>query len=442
MQLEVTRCQAETISVKLLVIFGRIGNIRDRRDANGIQAGTAAALDENLEPKSEVNQRSCNDRVIRLSPKSCISEGIVIGRNPTEHVKPIGPGRMGRKQNSGNSAAFFRIGSVVQICEVIAELGLDVTEALGRAGMSQELFADQETLLPLEMIDGLIHDIETRTGCDHIGMLMGRLPGNLGLPEFLLRAAPSPQHGLVDFIGFMNSLPRAGGVYLNVVGEEATFGYVPVAARLRTAHHIADFGVCQPVRMLRDCLGADFKPVRVNLPRRTPSNTAPYRNFFGILPKFNATETSLTFHAGLLEKPSMHANPQLHALLKKYVPKEIGLATQIGRMLPLLIYRGDISRAAIAEAMNMPPRTLHRRLAADGTNYRSILGSVRSEIGRHLIENTDLTISAIASYLLYSDLPAFSREFAKAHGAPPLTWRKSSLDERAKARTLLGSAPG
>ena len=334
-------------------------------------------------------------------------------------------GEMLQERSNPERTAFFRAGSVAQIVQVIGDLGLDCRQVMTAVGVSPEIFHEEEALLPLEIIDELISEIERATGCDHLGFLMGRLPCNLGLPEFLLRTAPTVRQGWKEFIGFMNSASRAGAVYLNVWDDEATVGYVPVVAKLKAAHHISDYGLAQIIRMLRDCCGPDTRPIRLQMPRKAVADTAPYRQFFGVVPSFDAGEASITFDAKLLDFKPLKADPQLHALLKKYVPGETRITTFVTRLLPGMIFRGDFSNESVADAIGVRPRTLHRKLAIEGTTYRAILASVRLEMGRQLVEQTSLRMSAISGQLAYSDLPSFSREFRKVFGVSPKTWRRT-----------------
>lgn len=85
---------------------------------------------------------------------------------------------------------------------------------------------------------------------------------------------------------------------------------------------------------------------------------------------------------------------------------------------------GNVSKAAVAKAVKLQPRTLHRKLAAEGTSYRQLLDMVCGEMGRRRIENTSLSLSTIASQLGYADLAAFSRHFRALFGASPRTWRR------------------
>jgi AraC-like DNA-binding protein len=332
------------------------------------------------------------------------------------------------------ASSLFRVGSVMQVTEVLCQLGLDPQSVMSDAGLTDLLLDDPETLLPLQMLDNLVSTIETASECDHVGFLVGRIRGHLGLPEFLLRHAPTLRQGFIDFIDLINGTNRAGGLHLHEFEGEATLGYEPVIPGLRTAGVFSDYAIAQLNRMLLEARGPDFKATEVWLPRKPPANTIPYRTFYGVMPRFNAVEASIKFSSDFLDEPAVGADLKLYSYLLRRRPNEHKVSTLVTRILPAMILRGKVSKTAVAQALDLHPRTLHRKLAADGSTFQFLLNTVRGEMGRHRVENTSLSLSTIAIHLGYSDLSAFSRHFRELFGESPQKWR-----QRQSAKESLGS---
>ena len=72
----------------------------------------------------------------------------------------------------------------------------------------------------------------------------------------------------------------------------------------------------------------------------------------------------------------------------------------------------------------MHSRTLHRRLAARGTNFRALADECRYAIARQMLEDTDSDVGHIADLLDYADTSAFARAFRRWSGTTPSRWRK------------------
>ncbi|MGV0691086.1 AraC family transcriptional regulator ligand-binding domain-containing protein [Mycolicibacillus trivialis] len=99
-----------------------------------------------------------------------------------------------------------------------------------------------------------------------------------------------------------------------------------------------------------------------------------------------------------------------------------GLAAQVrGR---LIRDPGQLpAMAVIAEEMAMTERTLHRRLAAEGTSYRGLVDEVRVALAVALLES-GLTVEETARQLGYSETAAFTRAFIRWTGERPSAHRK------------------
>jgi AraC-like DNA-binding protein len=74
----------------------------------------------------------------------------------------------------------------------------------------------------------------------------------------------------------------------------------------------------------------------------------------------------------------------------------------------------------IAAGMHIAERTLHRRLAREGTSYRALLDEVRETLAKELLAN-GLTVKEVSDRLGYSEPAAFTHAYTRWHGAPPRT---------------------
>jgi AraC-like DNA-binding protein len=69
------------------------------------------------------------------------------------------------------------------------------------------------------------------------------------------------------------------------------------------------------------------------------------------------------------------------------------------------------------------PRTLNRRLSAEGTRFRTAANEIRFEIARQLVADTTFSFGQVAAVLDYSEASAFTRAFRRWSGQTPTTWR-------------------
>lgn len=76
------------------------------------------------------------------------------------------------------------------------------------------------------------------------------------------------------------------------------------------------------------------------------------------------------------------------------------------------------SMAIIAADVHMTERTLHRKLAAEGTSYRALLDETRAAIATEMLDS-GLTVEATARRLGYSESAAFTRVYTRWNCHPP-----------------------
>ncbi|MDP9923299.1 AraC-like DNA-binding protein [Variovorax boronicumulans] len=78
---------------------------------------------------------------------------------------------------------------------------------------------------------------------------------------------------------------------------------------------------------------------------------------------------------------------------------------------------------AMALELALEPRTLRRKLEAQGTSYRQILADVRRGLAIEYLRKTRMTTEEIASRLGYSDAANFRHAFARWTGKTPHAYR-------------------
>jgi AraC-like DNA-binding protein len=82
--------------------------------------------------------------------------------------------------------------------------------------------------------------------------------------------------------------------------------------------------------------------------------------------------------------------------------------------------------------LHMTPRTLHRRLLAEGTSYRALLESVLHTLATEHVKSGHFTMEEIAYRLGYTDLANFRRAFKRWESVPPSAYREKK-GKRARA---------
>jgi AraC-like DNA-binding protein len=83
--------------------------------------------------------------------------------------------------------------------------------------------------------------------------------------------------------------------------------------------------------------------------------------------------------------------------------------------------------AAIARLLQTHPRTLQRRLAAEGTTFDTLLDAVRRAAAHRLITETDVPLSQVTAMVGLAEQSALSRAVRRWFGVTPRDLRRNPV---------------
>jgi AraC-like DNA-binding protein len=99
-----------------------------------------------------------------------------------------------------------------------------------------------------------------------------------------------------------------------------------------------------------------------------------------------------------------------------------GVAGHVGRLL-IAQMGEDTSLEAVSARLQLPPRTVRRRLQREGTSFRDLSAQLRKEMALRCLRDTELTVEDIACALGFSDAANFRHAFRGWTGVCPQEMR-------------------
>lgn len=92
---------------------------------------------------------------------------------------------------------------------------------------------------------------------------------------------------------------------------------------------------------------------------------------------------------------------------------------------------GDVpSLEEVAAVLAVHPRTLRRRLSAEGVTFRELVNETRAILARELLVEVGLNVDQVSRRLGYAEPSAFTHAFVRWYGVPPSTFREAARPER------------
>lgn len=313
---------------------------------------------------------------------------------------------------------------------LLQRLGLEPGALLRAARLPPDLFGRPRPQLEPEALSRLWAVLEERFGAEALPLTVGQeiTAEVMSPPLFAAYCSPDLATALGRLARFK---PLIGPLLL---GTERTPAGLVVS-------HGAPPGIQVPqgflvtelvflVDLARRATGRRIVPRAVELAAlpRDPG----YRAFFGVTPRL-AQRNRLVFAAEDATRPFRSANDRLFAAFEPDLRQRLddldagrSLAERLRACLMEALPAGQAEVGTVARRLGMSPRSLQRRLAADGTGFQAELAALRARLARGYLSGTTHSLAEIAFLLGYDDPSAFFRAFRGWTGTTPQALRSAA----------------
>jgi AraC-like DNA-binding protein len=188
----------------------------------------------------------------------------------------------------------------------------------------------------------------------------------------------------------------------------------------------AESNVAELLQVARLLVGRPLVPTEVTFRHRAPKDTSAHAAHFGVAPRFEAAQDGLVLPAEVLGWPTVSGNTRLlahferecQALLRRF-PADPEVTARVRQLLSEAMSGGRPSADEVARRAGMSPRTLHRRLAGEGSRFQALLDEVRAEFARRYLGQAALAPGEVSHLLGFANPSAFHRAFRRWTGGTP-----------------------
>jgi AraC-like DNA-binding protein len=195
----------------------------------------------------------------------------------------------------------------------------------------------------------------------------------------------------------------------------------------------AEFVLAGLLRLLRVFGGARVELSAVRFEHARPAYHHEYAIAFGGAERFAQDFTGLEFDSRLLDRPHLHRQPELHALLRAGAERSLERLSRPKTFVERV--QAFVRTQPVASALDMnlaarelglSIRSLRRRLADEGTSYRALTQAALQESALAMLRDPERTVQATADALGFADATAFHRAFRRWTGVTPAQYRESN----------------
>lgn len=321
--------------------------------------------------------------------------------------------------------------------------GVGAAELLAGSGVDPTSLTDADARIPLATEELLWERAAKLCGDDCFGLHAAALirPGVFDVMDYAIRTAPTLRQSLERLARYNRLVHDVAAFRIVDVGETVRVEHGFVSPGHRPCRQASEFTLASlPVVAAQIAGGRVLSALAVQFAHPAPANLAPYREAFGVRPRFDAEVSAIEFDAARLREPLPGADPGLsrivtaHAerLLAELGPPQPGLAEQVRRFIAESLDQGAPTLRDVAQRLHLSERSLQRRLDEEGCRFAGLVEQVRRELALRYVADRKLALGEVAYLLGFAEPSPFHRAFKRWTGMTPAAARRQQATPPSK----------
>lgn len=309
--------------------------------------------------------------------------------------------------------------------------GLDPLRLASEAGVPVAALSDPDLKIPVSAVAWMLEAAAQRSGLQDFAIRLAetRRLSNMGAVGLIAREQSNLRKSLEVMAQFQWMQSEAVSVYIEETPEIGVVRVDVITTGQRTTRQAVELAVGALCRNVRALMGERWRPEAVCFTHAAPPDLVAHRRLFGLTPLFDQDFDGVVFTRADFDAPITSADPAMARQIERYVDQIAGRQVksardEVGELIVLLLPTGVCNADRVARHLGVNRRTVHRRLAAEGTSFSELMDQVRMQLAQSLMANASRTLAAIAEHLGFSSASTFSHWFQRTHDCSPRAFRK------------------
>ena len=321
----------------------------------------------------------------------------------------------------------------------LRRLGLDTYPFLEEAGLEPDDLADPDDRLPYEKLLLVWVSALRASGDPYLGLHASQEieSTDYEILGYLVQTSASVAELLAALHRYQRLLADAIEIDVSLEGESIRIAYrAPTGYQL--PRPVAEYVVGVLVKLVRWLIEDDAEILEIAFQHPEPDEPEHASQLLGAPVHYGADVTSLLVRAPL-DRPIRTADSELHGILRRQADRLVAetggdpFVRQVTEVVERALLAASSEAAkegpatleidAIAQRVEVTPRSLKRRLAENGTSVSEITDSLRRELAIHHLASSTLSVGEIGFLVGFSEPSAFHRAFRRWTNHTPSHFR-------------------
>ncbi|MBS0383835.1 MAG: AraC family transcriptional regulator [Proteobacteria bacterium] len=328
-----------------------------------------------------------------------------------------------RLANLGHTLTqLIRSASLTGFSDLCIAQKVDPKRLAAAAGLPAAALADPDLKVESSRVSRLLELAAEKCRLETFGLRLAetRRLSNLGPVGLIARDQPSLRGALGVMRQYLWLHNEALSFSLEESDDVAILRIDLRAKRVMAMRQAVELSVGVLCAILRALIGHGWRPEATAFRHGPPADLSVHRRVFGKTPQFLQEFNGLVLRRADLETPLAAADPAMARQVSRYIEglaqaRPITTRQMVGELIVLLLPTGTCNADRVAAHFGVDRRTLHRRLAADGTSFRALLDEQRTQLALSLLRDAR-TCTVVAELTGFASVSTFSHWFRRRFG--------------------------
>jgi AraC-like DNA-binding protein len=342
------------------------------------------------------------------------------------------------EQDAGTDAEFERLhaDSLRFFPQLVADLGGDADALLRRVGIEPSIFSTRGPGLGYRAMANLLEHAAVELQRPDFGMRLAMLQGGgkvFGPMGVVMRNSSTLGEALDYVVKHVHAYSLAARIQFEPdrAGRRLLVAFEVLLDRLPDKRQAIEQALLLANLNAIEITGGRARVREVLFRHQPVSAPRTYRDYFGCKVRFDQKTDGVVFTAQDLLCPTVDPDAQLYEIATSFIDTRFTrsippLHAQVRGLMLRHLGGEDCTNERIAAELGLHPRTLHRRLRAEGKSFQEIKDEVRRDLAQYHLQHTDMPLVRIAEKLGYAESSVFSRSCLRWFGASPRQLRSGA----------------
>ena len=338
-----------------------------------------------------------------------------------------------RGEESAMPRYYTRASKLTGLAQIAAERDAELPAIMREVGIEPEVLRRPEVLIDYLGFCDLLHRCALAWNLPDIGLRMVKYQRMdvLGPVALLIRMERTARGALRAVTENMIIHANGTAIVLEEHGDTATV-VLGMREGVPGGRENTELILGQTKLVIDEIIDVPVQLVEVSMTHAKGASARAVAAHFGCPIRYGAERNGVSFDRALLERPVERSDHAYHDLIRRYVTSQRSevqskrldyVRAEIARQMEL----GHCTLETIAQKLRIPPRSLQRRLQAEGMSFRDVVDEWRRARGLSLVTNTRLPLSEVSEALGYAEQSVFTKAFRRWYGGTPLSFRAQDV---------------